>query len=93
VHEVRYTDQNLGDTLVSFDGRNVEVYTPLASAPGRFHIHMLVVEVHPPDRKGRTSVDLAPSRAGQGGFRLVVAETDWPTVAPLINEIQAALGG
>mgnify|MGYP001267618049 FL=1 len=91
--EARYPDQTLGDTLLSFDGRNVEVYTPLVSAPGRFHIRMLVVEVHPPDRKGRTTVDLAPGRAGQGGFRLVVGEGDWPTVAPLIDAIRSALAG
>lgn len=89
--DVRVHDQNFGDVIVGFDGRVVEVFTMREYSSARFHLAMLTVEISEPDRKDRIRLDLSPSRPGDGGIRMVVHRDDWWAIAPVLDEIQAAI--
>ena len=90
--EARFEDTIIGDCLLSFDGRIAERFSWRESAPERLHIAMLVVEIGEPNRKGVREVwcTAHPNKRG-GGFRLAIADADWPTVEPVIAAITAAL--
>jgi hypothetical protein len=90
MHEIRFTDDNLGVCVLTFDGRVVEVFSENGSS-SRLHVLMLTVDVRGPDRKDRYVVDLAPSNRGHGAVRLVVAAETYASLGPVVAEVGAAL--
>jgi hypothetical protein len=89
--EVRVHDEVLGDVLVCFDGRVLEIFGHGPVTPSRFHVGMLIMAVEEADRKGRHQIDFAPARAGRNGVRLVLADREREAIEPLIVELRQAL--
>lgn len=89
--EVRLNDEVLGQVLVCFDGRVLEVFSEGPASISRFHIGLLVIEAKEPDRKGRHQVDFAPVRAGRNGVRLILSEADRRAIEPVLVEVRSAL--
>ena len=77
----------IGDTLVAFDGRVVEVFGFRGSESLRFHVRNLDLEVGEPDRKARRALTLKPASRGSGGCMFEVEEDDWQQVGPLVDRI------
>lgn len=90
--DVRLHDEILGQVVVCFDGRVLEVFTEgTATTSARFHVALLAVEVQPPDRKGRHQIDFAPVRPGRNGIRLILNDADRAALQPVLDELRSAL--
>jgi hypothetical protein len=90
--ELAHDDSLLGQLILTFDGRVLEKFEDRSAAAERMIVGLLYIEVTSPDRKGRRDVwfTCRPNRKG-GGFRLTVAEDQWPGVEPFVREVGAAL--
>ena len=90
MREIRFTDDNLGVCVLTFDGRVVEVFSENGTS-SRLHVLMLTVDVRGPDRKGRYVIDMAPANRGHGAIRLVVSSDVYVPLAPAIAEVGASV--
>ncbi|MDO9352353.1 MAG: hypothetical protein Q7T55_01570 [Solirubrobacteraceae bacterium] len=92
--DISYEDAILGASVLSFDGRVLEMFNWQSGSAGRLNSKLLYVEVEGPDKKGRRSIifSCAPSKRG-GGFRVLVDESQWPRLEPLVNEVSLAVTG
>jgi hypothetical protein len=81
----------LGDSLLAFDGRVLEVFGFSGSESLRFHVRNIEITVEDPDRKGRRWLRVKPASKGSGGCMFEVAPEDWPPLAPFIDRVMAAI--
>jgi hypothetical protein len=88
--EVAYEDYLLGEVIVSFDGRVVEVFRRDVIDTLRAHARQLHVEVSGPDRRGRHTIEFATTSRGRGGFKLTVPGEAWDDVSALVKQVTAA---
>jgi len=79
----------VGESLLSFDGRILEVFGYQGQDSVRYHAGNLLVDVGEPDKKGKRIVQLKPRTKGVGCV-LGISTEDWPQAAPLLERIQAA---
>ena len=92
MREVGFDDYLLGEVIVAWDGRVVELFRRDVSETVRVHIGQLELATHGPDRRGRHTVDFATTTRGRGGFKLTVPAEAWDDTKALIDEICAAGG-
>jgi hypothetical protein len=85
-------------TLVSFDGRVVELFaiafeTGNSGPSARYHVANLYLDVDDPDRHGRRRIELRPLADGtsHGQSLLYIEAAQWPQFEPLIGQVLAAL--
>jgi hypothetical protein len=92
--DISYEDAILGPSVLSFDGRVLEMFTWQSGSVGRLNSKLLYVTVDGPDKKGRRSVmfTCAPSKRG-GGFRAMVDDAQWPRIEPLVDQVSVAVSG
>jgi hypothetical protein len=81
----------IGDSLVVFDGRVLEVFGFRGSESLRFHVRNLDVEVAEPDRKGRRLLTLRPASRGSGGCAFEVSPEDWAAAESLLARVFSAM--
>lgn len=79
-----------GATLLTFDGRVLELFGFPGSLSMRFHVSNMELSVDPPDGKGRHWVGLRATR-GSGGCNFHVEPGDWPEVGPFLDRVFAAI--
>ncbi len=89
VREVVFEDLIHGQTVLTFDGRVVELFTEQNGTLGRIHLRQLHCKATGPNRKGYFEAQFSPSSSGRSGFTLTVADGTWPSLQPLIAEIDA----
>jgi hypothetical protein len=92
VREVSFDDYLLGEVIVAWDGRVVELFRRDVAETTRVHVRQLELELHAPDRRGRHTVDFATTTRGRGGFKLTVPPEAWDEAKSLLDEINAARG-
>jgi hypothetical protein len=80
----------VGDSLLAFDGRVLEVFGFPGSLSMRYHVRNMELSVDPPDRKGRHWVNLRAAR-GSGGCSFDVEPEDWPAAGPFFDRVLAAI--
>jgi len=90
MREIRFTDDNLGVCVLTFDGRVVEVFSQNGTS-SRLHVLMLTIDVRGPDRKGRYVIDMAPANRGHGAIRLLVSSEAYAALAPVITEVGSSV--
>ena len=91
--EVAYRDGAHGDTVLTFDGSVLEMFTEKKfTSIARCHVKMLWIQVEGPNRKGYYEVNASTSPGGLGGFEAYVPADDWPRVGELLNAVAAAGG-
>jgi hypothetical protein len=74
-------------------GRVLELFTWRSGTAGRLVKGMLFIEVDGPDRRGRRNVNCSCRPGfGGGGFRLTVADHQWPRLEPFLTQVVASLG-
>ena len=78
----------VGESLLSFDGRVLEVFGYQGQDSVRYHAGNLLVDVGEPDKKGNRIVQLKPRTKGVG-CALGISMQDWAHAAPLLERIQA----
>jgi hypothetical protein len=85
-------------TLVSFDGRVVELFgiafeVGNSGPSARYHVANLYVDIEEPDRHGRRRIELRPlaDDTSHGQSLLYVDAQQWPQFEPLISQVVAAL--
>lgn len=90
--EAQFEDTIVGASLISFDGRVVELFEFRSAEAKRLHISMLFVDVEEPGRRGNRAVWFTggPKRKG-GGFRLTVSPDDWPQVQYVVDAAREAV--
>jgi hypothetical protein len=81
----------VGESLLSFDGRVLEVFGYQGQDSVRYHAENLLVDVGEPDKKGKRVVQLKPRTKGVG-CALGISAEDWAHVAPLLKRIHKASG-
>lgn len=92
--EAHYEDDVLGEAVLAFDGRVLELLQWRTAEPQRLHVLMLHVRAEDPDRKGRRAVHLTTRPGGRGGgVRLSVREEDWARVQPVLEAAAQAARG
>jgi hypothetical protein len=79
----------VGESLLAFDGRVLEIFGYPSRDSYRYHTGNLQIHVGEPDRKGKRMVQLMPRTKGVG-CALAISTEDWPHAAPLLARIQAA---
>ena len=92
MREVEFEDYLLGEVIVAWDGRVVELFRRDVAETTRVHVRQLELVTHEPDRRGRHTVDFATTTRGRGGFKLTVPSEAWDDAKSLIEEISAARG-
>jgi hypothetical protein len=92
VREVSFEDYLLGEVIVAWDGRVVELFRRDVAETTRVHIRHLELETHGPDRRGRHTVDFATTTRGRGGFKLTVPPEAWDETKEFIDAISASRG-
>jgi hypothetical protein len=83
----------VGDSLLAFDGRVLEVFGFPGSQSVRFHVRNMELDIGEPDRNGARLVTLKAAVRGAGGVAVSVGEADWPHVGPLLDRVLAAMPG
>ncbi len=92
VEEAGFDSVWVGDSLLAFDGRVLEVFGFPGSLSLRFHVRNMELSVDPPDRKGRYWVNIRATR-GSGGCSFHVEPQDWPAAGPFFDRVFAAIPG
>ena len=90
--EVSFEDYLLGEVIVAWDGRVVELFRRDVAETTRVHVGQLELETHGPDRRGRHTVDFATTTRGRGGFKLTVPAEAWDETQSLLDAISGARG-
>jgi hypothetical protein len=88
--EVEFEDYLLGEVIVAFDGRVVEVFRRDVVETFRAHVRQLHLEKTGPDRRGRHTVEFATTSRGRGGFKLTVPPESWEQMAGFVAAVEAA---
>lgn len=92
--EAHYEDDVLGEVVLAFDGRVLELFQWRTADPQRLHALLLHVHAEEPDRKGRRAVHLTTRPGGRGGgVRLSVRGEDWTRVQPVLEAAALAARG
>lgn len=92
--DISYEDAILGASVLSFDGRVLEMFNWQSGSAGRLNSKLLFVEVDGPDKKGRRSILFSCAPAGRGGgFRVMADESQWPRLEPLVTQVATAVSG
>lgn len=81
----------VGDNLLTFDGEVLELFGHPADPSARFHVELLELEVHDPDRKGRRTLALKASTTFSGGVHLQIPPEDWAAAEPFVERVLAAM--
>ncbi|MBK8294505.1 MAG: hypothetical protein IPK93_06915 [Solirubrobacterales bacterium] len=89
--DIAFDDSIQGQTILTFDGLVVELFTERFGSVARLIVGLLRVEVGNVDRRGNQSVTMVPGNKG-GGFTLTVPAAAWPQVQPVVEEIRSAAG-
>jgi hypothetical protein len=79
----------VGECLLLFDGRVLEVFGCPGQDSFRYHTENLQIDVSEPDRKGKRMVQLKPITKGVG-CAFGISTEDWGDAAPLLERIQGA---
>jgi hypothetical protein len=79
----------VGECLLSFDGRVLEVFGYPGQDSYRYHAGNLEIDVGEADKKGKRTVQLKPRTKGVG-CAFGISIEDWADAAPLLERIQAA---
>ena len=79
----------VGDSLLSFDGRVLEVFGYQGQDSVRYHVQNLLIDIGEPDRKGKRALQLKPRTRGVACV-LAISTEDWATAAQLLERVQAA---
>ena len=83
----------VGDSLLAFDGRVLEVFGFPGSQSVRFHVRNMELDIGEPNRNGARLVTLKAAVRGAGGVAVSVEDADWPHVGPLLDRVLAAMPG
>ena len=81
----------LGDNLLAFDGRVLELFGHPATPSSRFHVANLDLTVADPDKKGRRMLTLKAATKRSGGVMLEIEPEDWPALEPFLDRVLAAM--
>jgi hypothetical protein len=79
----------VGDSLLSFDGRVLEVFGYQGQDSFRYHARNLLIDIGEPDKKGKRMVQLRPRTKGVG-CALAISMEDWAHAAQLLERLQEA---
>ena len=90
--DVRYEDAVIGPSLLTFDGRILELFTAREGSKHRMIVGMLFVTIDDANRKGRREIGFraSPGFRGGGGFTVWVMPDQWTQLEPLVDEVRAA---
>lgn len=77
----------VGDSLLAFDGRVLEVFGYQGQDSFRYHTRNLVIDIGEPDKKGKRMVQLKPRTKGVG-CALAISTEDWPHAAQLLERLK-----
>jgi hypothetical protein len=77
----------VGDSLLTFDGRVLEVFGYQGQDSVRYHARNLVIDIGEPDKKGKRMLQLKPRTKGVGCV-LSISTEDWAHAAQLLERLQ-----
>ena len=87
--ELAFEDLILGQVVLAFEGRVVELFRQGVGSVSRIHVRQLQCEATGPTRRGNYEVKFSVLPWG-GGFDLAVNAETWVGLQPLVAEIYAA---
>jgi hypothetical protein len=83
----------IGDNLLSFDGRIVELFGHPASPSARFHVENLDLDLADPDRRGDRTLTLRAATKRSGGVAVVIPAADLEAAEPVLAAVFEAIPG
>lgn len=78
-----------GESVLSFDGRVLEVFGYQGQDSVRYHAANLQIDVGDPDKHGKRIVQLKPRTKG-AGCALGISAEDWAGAGPLLEQARIA---